>query len=177
LAARPGAPTESSLETIVHPGGPPMFASLRRFAGLVLLWSIPGVAVGLQSKAWESTDPAKWGTHRFLWFYFGWVICACLIPPLAWLVRKVTVERYGLWRVAAAHVLNCAVFVVFQETCVALLSRVAGPFSMRQLPLGAAILDSVTASAFLDTLVYVMSVGVLLAVALRRRIRAEGLDG
>ena len=36
-----------------------MLASLRRFAGLVLLWSIPGVAVGLQSKAWEQEGNPK----------------------------------------------------------------------------------------------------------------------
>ena len=67
-----------------------MLASLRRFAGLVLLWSIPGVAVGLQSKAWAQEMAGSWGTHRFLWFYSGWVIWAFLIPALAWLVRRVT---------------------------------------------------------------------------------------
>ena len=59
-----------------------MLASLRRFAGLVLLWSIPGVAVGLQSKAWEQ-EMGPWGTYRFLYVYAGWVIWAFLTPPLA----------------------------------------------------------------------------------------------
>lgn len=153
-----------------------MFASLRRFAGLVLLWSIPGVAVGLQSKAWEQ-EMSSWGTQRFLFFYAGWAIWAFLTPPLAWLVRRVTVERYGLWRVGAVHVFTCSLFVVLQEGCLALLSRVAGPYSLQRLPLGAAVLSSVRGSAFLDTLVYVMTVGVLLAIDLRRKLRAQELTG
>jgi two-component system, LytTR family, sensor kinase len=153
-----------------------MLASLRRFAGLVLLWSIPGVAVGLQSKSWEQ-ELTAWGTHRFLFFYAGWVLWAFLTPPLAWLVRRVTVERFGAWRVGAVHVVTCAVFVVLQEGCLALLSRVAGPYSMQRLPIGAAVLSSVRSSAFLDTLVYVMTVGVLLAIDLRRKLRAQELTG
>ncbi len=153
-----------------------MLASLRRFAGLVLLWSIPGVAVGLQSKAWEQ-EIGAWGTHRFLWYYAGWVLWAFLIPPLAWGVRRFTVERYGLLRVGALHVATCTAFVFLQEGCLALLSRVMGPYGMRKLSLGAAVMSSVSMSAFLDTLVYVMSVGVLLAVDLRRKLRAQELAG
>ena len=107
-----------------------MLAHLRRFAGLVLLWSIPGVAVGLQSKAWEQ-EGAAWGTNRFLWFYSGWVLWAFLTPLVAWLLRRFPVERYGLLRVGVVHVLACTSLVFFQEGLLALLSRVIGPFSMR----------------------------------------------
>lgn len=154
-----------------------MLASLRRFAGLVLLWSIPGVIVGLQSKTWAQEMVGSWGTHRFLWFYSGWVLWAFLIPPLAWLVRRVTLERYGALRVGTVHVITCTAFVFIQEGCLALLSRVVGPYSMRKMPLGTALWDSVSKSAFLDTLVYVMSVGVLLAIDLRRKLRAQELAG
>ena len=153
-----------------------MLARLRRFAGLVLLWSIPGVTVGLQSKSWGE-EMASWGGNRFLWFYSGWVLWAFLIPPLAWLVRRFTVERYGLLRVGVLHVVTCAVFVVGQEGVLALLSRVIGPYSMRKMSLGAAHLDLLSKSAFLDTLVYVMSVGVLLAIDLRRKLRAQEFAG
>jgi two-component system, LytTR family, sensor kinase len=154
-----------------------MLASLRRLAGLVLLWSIPGVAVGLQSKTWMPGEPAAWGTHRFLWFYSGWVIWAFLIPPLAWLVRRVTVERYGIWRVGVTHVLTCASFILVNEGWMAVFSRVAGPYPMQKLSMGAVLVEMVTKSAFLDTLVYVMSVGVLLALDLRRKLRAQELAG
>jgi Putative regulator of cell autolysis len=153
-----------------------MLASLRRFAGLVLLWSIPGLVVGLQSKSWEQ-EVTAWGNHRFLYFYAGWVIWAFLTPVLAWLVRRVTVERHGAWRVGTVHVATCGLFVFFQEGFLALLTRVAGPFSMQRLPLGAAWMAQVRMSAFLDTLVYVMTVGVLLAIDLRRKLRAQELAG
>ena len=153
-----------------------MLASLRRFAGLVLLWSIPGVAVGLQSKAWEQ-EMGPWGTYRFLYVYAGWVIWAFLTPPLAWLVRRFTVERYGLLRLGALHVVTCTAFVFFQEGCLALLTRVIGPYSMQRMTLGDALWDSVAKSAFLDTMVYVMTVGVLLAIDLRRKLRAQELTG
>ena len=115
-----------------------MLASLRRFAGLVLLWSIPGVTVGLQSKAWELEMKGPWGTHRFLYVYAGWVIWAVLTPPLAWLVRRFAVERYGLPRVGALHVVACTVFLFFQEGYLAVLSRFIGPYNMRQMSFGAA---------------------------------------
>lgn len=153
-----------------------MLASLRRFAGLVALWSIPGVAMGLQSKVWEQ-EMGKWGTHRFLWFYTGWALWAFLTPPLAWLVRRVTIERHGALRVGLIHVATCAFFVVLQEGLLALLSRVIGPYSMQRMSLGAALWDSVAKSAFLDSLVYVMTVGVLLAIDLRRKLRAQELAG
>ena len=153
-----------------------MLASLRRFAGLVLLWSIPGVAVGLQSKAWEQ-EMGPWGTYRFLYVYAGWVIWAFLTPPLAYLVRRFTVERYGLLRLGALHVVTCTAFVFFQEGCLALLTRVIGPYSMQRMTLGEALWDSVAKSAFLDTMVYVMTVGVLLAIDLRRKLRAPELTG
>ncbi len=153
-----------------------MLAHLRRFAGLLLLWSIPGVTVGLQSRLWEP-EKGGWGTHKFVWFWAGWALWAFLIPPLAWLLRRFPVERYGPWRVGALHVVSCAVFVVVQESCLALLSRVAGPFAMRQLPLWDAIWVSVRGSAFLDSLVYVMSVGVLVAIDLRRKLRTQELAG
>ena len=154
-----------------------MLASLRRFAGLVLLWSIPGVTVGLQSKAWELEMKGPWGTHRFLYVYAGWVLWAFITPVLAWLVRRFTVERYGLLRVGALHVVSCTGFVFLQEGCLALLSRVIGPYGMRKMPLGAAWMESVRGSAFLDTMVYVMVVGVLLAIDLRRKLRAQELAG
>jgi two-component system, LytTR family, sensor kinase len=153
-----------------------MLAHLRRFAGLVLLWSIPGIAVGLQSKAWEQ-EGAAWGTNRFLWFYSGWALWAFLTPIVAWLVRRFTVERYGLLRVGVLHVLSCAGLVFFQEGLLAALSRVIGPYSLRKMTWGAAALDLVTKSAFLDTMVYVMTAGVLLAIDLRRRLRAQELTG
>jgi len=154
-----------------------MLPSLRRFAGLVLLWSIPGVTVGLQSKAWEQEMKGPWGTQRFLYLYAGWVLWAFITPIVAWLVRRFTVERYGLLRVGALHVVSCTALVFLQEGCLALLSRVIGPYSMRNLPLGQAWLKSVTDSAFLDTMVYVMVVGVLLAIDLRRKLRAQELAG
>ena len=104
-----------------------MLASLRRFAGLVLLWSIPGVTVGLQSKAWELEMKGPWGTHRFLYVYAGWVLWAFITPLLAWLVRRFTVERYGLLRVGVLHVVSCTSLVFLQEGCLALLSRLIGP--------------------------------------------------
>jgi len=154
-----------------------MIASLRRFAGLVLLWSIPGVTVGLQSKAWELEMKGPWGTQRFLYVYVGWVLWAFITPVLAWLVRRFTVERHGLLRVGALHVVSCTAFVFLQEGCLALLSRVIGPYSMQKMSLGAAWMDSVRGSAFLDTMVYVMTVGVLLAIDLRRKLRAQELAG
>ena len=154
-----------------------MLASLRRFAGLVLLWSIPGVTTGLQSKAWELEMKGPWGTHRFLYVYAGWVIWAVLTPPLAWLVRRFAVERYGLPRVGALHVVACTVFLFFQEGYLAVLSRFIGPYNMRQMSFGAAWMHSVQTSAFLDTMVYVMTVGVLLAIDLRRKLRAQELTG
>ena len=87
-----------------------MLVSLRRFSGLVLLWSIPGVAVGLQSKAWEQ-EMGDWGTYRFLFVYAGWVIWAVLTPPLAWLVRRFTVDRYGLLRLGALQAVTCTAVV------------------------------------------------------------------
>ena len=153
-----------------------MLAHLRRFAGLLLLWSIPGATVGLQSKVWEP-EPGSWGTHRFFWFWTGWALWAFLIPPLAWLVRRFPVERYGPWRVTGVHFVSCAAFVVVQEGALALLSRVLGPFSMQRLPLGAAVWSSVRGSAFLDSCVYVMSLGVLVAIDLRRKLRAQELAG
>ena len=153
-----------------------MLASLRRFAGLVLLWSIPGVAVGLQSKSWEQ-EMGSWGTYRFLYVYAGWAIWAFLTPPLAWLARRFTVERLGLLRVGAIHVVTCTVFVFFQEGFLALLTRFMGPYSMQKMTLGDALWDSVAKSAFLDTMVYVMTVGVLLAIDLRRKLRAQELTG
>ena len=120
---------------------------------------------------------AAWGTNRFLWFYSGWVLWAFLTPLVAWLLRRFPVERYGLLRVGVVHVLACTSLVFFQEGLLALLSRVIGPFSMRKLTYGAAAWDLVTRSAFLDTMVYVMSAGVLLAIDLRRRLRAQELTG
>jgi len=67
--------------------------------------------------------------------------------------------------------------VFLQEGCLALLSRVIGPYSMRSLPLAEAWMKSVRDSAFLDTMVYVMVVGVLLAIDLRRKLRAQELAG
>jgi len=154
-----------------------MLASLRRFAGLVLLWSIPGVTTGLQSKAWELEMKGPWGTHRFLYVYAGWVLWAFITPLLAWLVRRFTVERYGLLRVGVLHAVSCTALVFLQEGCLALLSRVIGPYYMRSLPLAEAWMHSVKDSAFLDTMVYVMTVGVLLAIDLRRKLRAQELAG
>jgi signal transduction histidine kinase len=154
-----------------------MLASLRRFAGLVLLWSIPGVTVGLQSKAWEAEMKGPWGTQRFLFLYVGWGIWAFITPALAWLVRRFTLERYGLLRVGVLHVVSCTGLVFLQEGFLALLSRVIGPYSMRRLPLGEAWMASVKGSAFLDTMVYVMVVGVVLAIDLRRKLRAQELAG
>jgi len=154
-----------------------MLASLRRFAGLVLLWSIPGVTTGLQSKAWELEMKGPWGTHRFLYVYAGWVLWAFITPLLAWLVRRFTVERYGLLRVGVLHVVSCTSLVFLQEGCLALLSRLIGPYSMQKMPLGEAWMASVRESAFLDTMVYVMTVGVLLAIDLRRKLRAQELAG
>src|SRR5262249_10157231 len=124
-----------------------------------------------------SGEMCSWGGNRFLWFYSGWVLWAFLIPPLAWLVRRFTVERYGLLRVGAIHVVTCAVFVVGQEGVLALLSRVIGPYSMRKMSLGEALLHQLRGSTFLDTLVYVTSVGVLLALDLRRKLRAQEFAG
>ena len=153
-----------------------MLASMRRFAGLLLLWSIPGVAVGLQSKSWEQ-EMGSWGTYRFLFVYAGWAIWAFLTPPLAWLVRRFTVERYGLLRLGAIHLVTCTGFLFFQEGFLALLTRFMGPYSMQKMTLGEALWDSVAKSAFLDTMVYVMTVGVLLAIDLRRKLRAQELTG
>jgi len=153
-----------------------MLASMRRFAGLLLLWSIPGVAVGLQSKSWEQ-EMGSWGTYRFLFVYAGWAIWAFLTPPLAWLVRRFTVERYGLLRLGAIHLVTCTGFLFFQEGFLALLTRFMGPYRMQKMTLGEALWDSVAKSAFLDTMVYVMTVGVLLAIDLRRKLRAQELTG
>ncbi len=153
-----------------------MLASLRRLAGLLLLWSIPGVAVGLQSKSWM--PEAEWGTHRFIWFYTSWAIIAFLIPALAWVVRHVTLERFGAWRVAGAHLLTCAAFVLVNEAWMAVLSRWGvGPFSYQKMSPGGVLLAQVKESAFLDTLNYAMCVGILLALDLRRRLRTQELAG
>jgi signal transduction histidine kinase len=153
-----------------------MLAFLRRLAGLILLWSIPGVAVGLQTKMWM--PEAEWGTHRFLWFYTSWVIVAFLIPPLAWLVREVTVERYGRWKVATAHLVTWAGFVLVNEGWMAVLSRFGvGPYSFQKMSPGGVLLQMIKESATLDTLNYVMCVGVLLAIGLRRELRAQELTG
>jgi LytS/YehU family sensor histidine kinase len=135
------------------------------------------VAVGIQSKAWELEMKGPLGTHRFLYVYAGWVLWAFITPALAWLVRRFTVERLGLFRLGALHVVACAGFVFLQEGCLALLSRVIGPYSMQRMSLGAAWMYSVQTSAFLDTMVYVMTVGVLLAIDLRRKLRAQELTG
>lgn len=152
-----------------------MLASLRRFAGLVLLWSIPGVAVGLQSKVWM--PEAEWGTHRFLWFYSSWAIIALLIPPLVWLVRRFTVQRSGAWGVGLAHVIGCGTFVLGNEAWMAVLSRFAGPFHLQKLSPGGVLLAMVKENAFLDSITYVMCVGVLLALDLRRSLRTQELAG
>ena len=86
-------------------------------------------------------------------------------------------ERYGLLRLGAIHVVTCTGFVFFQEGFLALLTRFMGPYSMQKMTLGEALWDSVTKSAFLDTMVYVMTVGVLLAIDLRRKLRAQELTG
>jgi LytS/YehU family sensor histidine kinase len=75
------------------------------------------------------------------------------------------------------HVVSCTGLVFLQEGFLALLSRVIGPYSMRRLPLGEAWMASVKGSAFLDTMVYVMVVGVVLAIDLRRKLRAQELAG
>ena len=154
-----------------------MLASLRRFAGLLLLWSIPGVTVGLQSKAWELEMKGPWGTHRFLYVYAGWVVWAFITPVVAWLVRRFTVERYGLLRVGVLHVVSCTALVFLQEGFNALLSRVMGSYSMQKMPLAEAWMTSVKGAAFLDTMVYVMVVGVVLAIDLRRKLRAQEFAG
>ena len=153
-----------------------MLASLRRFAGLLILWSIPGVAVGLQSRTWM--PEAEWGTHRFLWFYSSWAIIAFLIPVLDWVVRNVTRERYGAWRVALAHGATCAGFILVNETWMAVLSRFAGPFSFQRMSPGQVLVTMVVKeSGLLDVTNYAMCVGVLLALDLRRRLRAQELAG
>jgi len=154
-----------------------MLASLRRLTGLFLLWSIPGVAVGLQSKSWM--PETEWGTHRFLWFYSSWAIIAFLIPALAWVVRNVTLERSGAWRVAGAHLLTCTGFILVNEGWMVVLSRVGvGPFSLQKMSAGGVLYTMVVKeSGTLDLTNYVMCVGVLLALDLRRRLRAQELAG
>ena len=111
-----------------------MLASLRRLTGLVLLWSIPGVAVGLQSKSW--VPECRVGHAPVPLVLHGLGHLAFLIPALAWVVRHVTLERFGAWRVAAAHLVTCAGFVLVNEGWMALLSRWLGPFNLQKMSPG-----------------------------------------
>jgi len=151
-----------------------MLASLRRLAGLVLLWSIPGVAVGLQSKAWM---PEQEFRHRFLWYYTSWVICAFLVPPLIRLVRRFSLERSGTWRVAAAHGAGLIGWVLVQESWLALFSRWAGPVRLSAQPMGRVLWVMVRSNVLLDAISYVAVVGVILAIDLRRKLRTQELAG
>ncbi|HTS81424.1 MAG TPA: histidine kinase [Myxococcaceae bacterium] len=152
-----------------------MLASLRRFAGLLALWSIPGLAVGLQTKVWM--PEVDWGTHRFFWFYSSWAIIAFLIPALAWVVRRFTLERDGVWRVAAAHAVTLAGFILVNEGWMAVMSRWGGPYYLQKMPAGTVLLAMVKENGFLDAMNYAMCVGVLLALDLRRRLRTQELAG
>ena len=151
-----------------------MLLSPRRLAGLVALWSVPGLVAWLQARAWLP-EARSWG--MFIWYYSSWIVWTLLTPPLAWLVKRVTVQRYGLFRVGAAHVFTCASFVAIQEGWMGVLSRVAGPASFRAMSGWQVFLTMVGKSWFLDCLAYTMAAGVLLALDLRRRLRVQELTG
>jgi two-component system LytT family sensor kinase len=151
-----------------------MLPSARRFLVLLLLWSIPGLVVWLQARVWvPETRSWTW----FLWYWSSWGVCAFFIPPLAWVIRRMTLPRDGPWRMGAVHVIGCGLFIVLQEAWLAGLSRFIGPATFRTMPVGAVFTALVSKSFFLDSLTYVMSVGVLLALDLRRRLRVQELTG
>src|SRR5262249_61541513 len=81
-----------------------MLLSPRRFAGLVLLWSVPGLVAWLQARAWLP-EARSWG--MFIWYYSSWIIWTFLTPPLAWLVRRGAGPPPGRFPPGAAPVFTC----------------------------------------------------------------------